>query len=266
MTMKTLFSKKNKKSNGTKKQDNLLILNQTSSFHVQEAYKATRTNTMFSLSGKGCKKIVVTSSLPEEGKSTTCSNLAITFAQTGSRVLIIDADMRRPTIHRKLDILNTNGLSNLLGGFCTLQEAILHTEHDNLDIITSGYLPPNPAELLASEAMNELLMLLELKYDYIIIDTPPVNVVTDATVLSHKVSGMVVVVRQERTHQKDLQEAIGKLEFAQAKILGFILHDVKENKRNYKKYGKDGKYGKYGKYSHYGYKSSTPPQENKVNV
>ena len=258
-----LLGKKNKK-NAVKKQDNLLVVTPESSFHVQEAYKATRTNIMFSLAGKGCKKIVVTSSFPEEGKTTTCANMAITFAQTGSRVLIIDADMRRPTLHRKLDVLNTNGLSNLLGRFCTLEEAILKTKFDNLDVITSGYLPPNPAELLASEAMTELLMILECKYDYIFIDTPPVDVVTDATVLSNRVSGTVVVVRQEVTHQKDIQETLSKLEFAQAKVLGFILHDVKESKRSYKKYSK---YGKYGKYSRYEYKTTPQPQaESTVNA
>lgn len=246
-----LLGKRNKNQRA-KKQDHLVTITPESSFHVQEAYKATRTNIMFSFTGKGCKKIVVTSSLPSEGKTTTCANMAITFAQTGSRVLVIDADMRRPTLHKKLDVLNNNGLSNLLGRFCTLEEAISKTKFENLDVITSGYLPPNPAELLASEAMTELLMILEHKYDYIFIDTPPVHVVTDATVLSNRVSGMIVVVRQEVTRHKDIQETLNKLELAQAKVLGFILHDVKTSKRSYKR---------YEKYSHYEYKRTTRLQD-----
>lgn len=254
--MKKLFSfgKKQQSRALTAQQERAMILSADTGFHVTEAYKAVRTNTMFSLPGKGCKKIAVTSSFMSEGKSTTCINLAITFAQTGARVLILDADMRKPTIHRKLDRVNDKGLAHLLGAFCTLEEAIIHTEHDNLDIITSGHIPPNPAELLASEAMTELLAELEKQYDYIFIDTPPVNVVTDAAVLAQSVSGMIVVVRQDTTHHKEVQNTLERLEFAQAKILGFILHGVKEEKHVY------GKYGKYG-YSHYGYKTSPYVQE-----
>ena len=228
------------------------ILNAETSFHVKEAYKAARTNTMFSLAGKGCKKIAITSSFPGEGKSTTCLNLAITFAQTGSKVLVIDGDMRKPTVHKKLDMINENGLSHLLGDFCKLEEAIIHTTYENLDVITSGHIPPNPAELLASESMSQLLGELEQRYDYIFIDTPPLNLVTDATVLSSIVSGTALVVRQGITHHKDIQDALGKLEFSHAKILGFILHEVKEGKGAYGKYGK---YSKYSRYSSYGYKS-----------
>ena len=247
--MKLLGRKKQKHT--TQKQDHLVVVTPDSSFHVQEAYKAARTNVMFSLVDPRCKKVVVTSSLPSEGKTTTCANMAITFAQTGLKVLAIDADMRRPTLHRKLDVLNTNGLSNLLGRFCTLEEAILTTQYENLDVITSGYLPPNPAELLASPAMTELLMLLEHKYDYIFIDTPPVHVVTDATVLSDRVSGTIVVVRHEVTRHKELQETLDKLALAQAKVLGFILHDVKTNKKGRKA---------YEKYNYYEHKSTSKPQ------
>lgn len=254
--MKSLFNAKKKKKGHamSKEQEKAMILHNDSSFHVKEAYKATRTNIMFSLAGKGCKKIVVTSSFPGEGKSTTCLNLAITFAQTGSRVLVLDADMRKPTIHRKLDVLNGRGLAHLLGDFCTVEDATIHTAYENLDVITSGHIPPNPAELLASEAMRELLATLEGSYDYIFIDTPPLNVVTDATVLSNVVSGTIVVVRQGITHHKDIQDALGKLEFAQAKVLGFVLHDVQERKAGY------GKYGKYSKYSGYAYRNTAYTQ------
>lgn len=251
--MKKLFNFKKKTESRalTAQQEKEMILSEQTGFHVQEAYKAVRTNTMFSLAGKGCKRIAITSAFMGEGKSTTCINLAITFAQTGSRVLLVDADMRKPTVHRKLDITNDKGLAHLLGNFCTMDEAIIHTAHANLDVITSGHIPPNPAELLASDTMGELLDELEGHYDYIFIDTPPVNIVTDATVLAQRVSGMIVVVRQERTHHKDVANALETLEFAKAKVLGFILHGVKEEKHTYGKYGK---YSKYG-YSRYGYKA-----------
>ena len=244
--MRTFFSRKKKSETAVSPEhEKELILNETASFHVKEAYKAARTNTMFSIAGKGGKKIVVTSSFPGEGKSTTCLNLAITFAQTGSKVLVMDADLRKPTVHRKLDVQNTTGLAHLLGHFNEIDEVIVPSKYENLDVITSGHIPPNPAELLASETMETILDKLGEKYDYIFIDTPPLNVVTDATVLSKAVSGTVLVVRQGVTHHRDMQDALGKLEFANAKVLGMILHGVKENQKGY--------YGKYGKYSRYGY-------------
>ncbi|MEG2090820.1 CpsD/CapB family tyrosine-protein kinase [Niameybacter sp.] len=254
--MKSFFNMKKKKHSTTvlPEQEREMILSDTASFHVKEAYKATRTNTMFSIPGEGCKKIVVASSFPGEGKSTTCLNLAITFAQTGSKVLVIDADLRKPTIHRKLDLANEKGLAHLLGHFCKVEEAIIPTQYENLEVITSGHIPPNPAELLASESMTQILDTLSAQYDYIFLDTPPLNVVTDATVLSTQVSGTVLVVRQGVTHHKDMQDAVSKLEFAQGKILGLILHGVKDKKAGY------GKYSKYSKYSQYGYKNSAYTQ------
>lgn len=255
MNKKETTKKRYKKTDTiAREKEREMIVTAESSFHVKEAYKAARTNTMFSLTGQGCKKIVITSSFPGEGKSTTCLNMAITFAQTGVKVLVLDADLRKPTVHYKLDVVNGTGLSHLISGFATLEEAIIPTSHANLDMITAGHIPPNPAELLASDSMGELLDKLEEKYDYIFIDTPPLNVVTDATVLSSRVSGTIVVVRQEVTHHKDLQEALGKLEFVGVKVLGIILHDMKAQKSG--KYGKYGKYSKYSKYSQYGYRNT----------
>lgn len=250
-TLKKSKARYKKESTINKEHEKDMILTDTSSFHVKEAYKAARTNAMFSLTGKGCKKIIITSSFPGEGKSTTCLNLAITFAQTGSKVLVIDADLRKPTVHRKLDISNNNGLSHVISGFCELHQDLIKTTHyKNLDVITAGHIPPNPAELLSSETMAQTLSQLEEQYDYIFLDTPPLNVVTDATVLSPIASGTIVVVRQDKTHHRDLQDALGKLEFVNAKVLGIILHDIKETKSGY------GKYTKYGKYSQYGYKNN----------
>lgn len=240
------YRKKKGETTISAEQEKNLILNESAGFHVKEAYKAARTNIMFSIAEKGCKKIAVTSSFSGEGKSTTCLNLAITFAQTGSKVIVIDADLRKPTIHRKLDVENTKGLAHLLGHFNEIEEVITPTIYENLDVITSGHIPPNPVELLASETMSGILDTLSEKYDYIFIDTPPLNVVTDATVLSKAVSGTVLVVRQGLTHHKDIQDALSKLEFANAKVLGIVLHGIKEKQRSY-----------YGKYSDYGYATDT---------
>ena len=258
--MKGFFSTKRKQKAKSDKTINEkeLILNGETSFHIQEAYKASRTNTMFSIPGKGCKKVVVTSSFPGEGKSTTCINLAITFAQTGSKVLVIDADLRKPTVHRKLEVNNQYGLAHLLGNFCKAEDTITPSKYENLDVILAGHLPPNPAELLASEAMKNILDTLSERYDYIFLDTPPLNIVTDATVLSSIVSGTIVVVRQGETHHKDVQDALSKLEFANAKILGLILHGVQGNN---KKYGKYGKYSKYSRYGEYTYGATSTAQE-----
>lgn len=222
-------------------QERQRIIREGTGFHVREAYKAARTNIMFALAGKGCKKISITSASSGEGKSTTCLNIAITFTQIGARVIVVDADLRKPTLHRKLGMANGNGLSHLISGLCTLQEAINATEYKGLDIITAGHLPPNPAELLGSQQMEQLFVELEKQYDYIFLDTPPLNIVTDATILSSKVDGTIVIVRQEVTQHKELQEALGKLKFAEAKVLGAILHDVKSEKnRRYSKYTKYG--------------------------
>ncbi len=239
------------------------LLSKQTPFDITEAYKATRTNIMFSIkSTDPCKALIVSSANPGEGKSTTCANLAIAFAQMGDRVVIIDADMRKPRTHKYFDLKNKKGLSNILGGFETLESCINHKEDIGLDIITAGNIPPNPAELLASGEMDALLETLSGRYDYVFIDTPPINVVTDASILSKKVSGVVLVVRHNITNKEAVERSIKTLEFAGAKVLGFILNSVERKeyegrytyrsyRRGYRRYGYK-KYGKYG-YSKYGY-------------
>ncbi|MGL4344876.1 MAG: CpsD/CapB family tyrosine-protein kinase [Cellulosilyticaceae bacterium] len=235
--------------------ENKSILNDTTPFNIKEAYKVARTNIMFSLPGEGCKRIVISSSYPGEGKTTTTINLAITFAQTGARVLVIDCDMRKPRISGVMDLGMSLGLSNVLGGFNPLEEVLVSAAYENLDVIGAGQIPPNPAELLASRTMQELLDYLSGQYDYIFLDTPPINMVTDTTVLTACTDGVVMVTRQNYTHHKDIQDALGKLELAGAKVLGSMLSGVKQPKGlGYKKYGK---YGKYNNYDYtYGYGES----------
>ena len=220
------------------------ILNEESKFNVIEAYKMARTNIMFSLSDKNeCKKIVITSANASEGKSTNSVNLAITFAQTGARVLLIDADLRQPKVHYYLKVTNKLGLSNFLGGMSKFSECLQTSKTYGFDFMTAGQIPPNPSELLVSEKMHLFLESLNKVYDYVIIDAPPLNIVTDASMLSTIVDGTVLVVRQKSTTHNNIKEAIEKLSAVGTKQCGFLVTFAEENG---KKYGNYGKYGKYG--------------------
>lgn len=223
------------------------ILTAKSDFYVREAYKTLRTNVMFALADQdGCKTFIVTSSLQSEGKSITALNLAISFAMAESRVILIDCDLRRPKLARLLGENAQLGLSNLLLKPELLRQAIVKTDVENLDVITSGDIPPNPSELLGSARMEALLDHLRADYDYIILDTPPVNMVTDAVVLAPKSDGVLFVVRANQSERGLVMRAVEQLQYAQAKMLGFVLDDVPATQGSYG-------YGKYKKYGHYGY-------------
>lgn len=205
------------------------IINADSPFGVLEAYKVARTNLMFTLAEeKGCKKILITSAGAGEGKSTSSVNLAITFAQTGARVLLVEADLRRPKLHRYLAIPNKIGVSECLGGFNQLDEVIQHVDKYNVDCIPGGSIPPNPSELLMSSSMKEMLDKLSENYDYIFIDSPPVNVVTDSAALTSLVSGVLLVVKQNHTTEDGVSFAISNLEFSGARILGYLFNGCQE--------------------------------------
>lgn len=243
-------------------------------FRVEEAYKSIRTNIMFSVMKKGCKTIVISSSSPSEGKTTTTINLAITFAQADQKVLLIDGDLRKPKIHHYFSVPNAPGLTNYLGSTVSASKVdridlfdVIHpTEFDNLSILCSGSIPPNPAELLGSELMADFLKEIANDFDYIIIDTPPLNVVSDAMPIIRESDGVVLIVRSNKTTHPDIQRAISSLEFIDAKILGFVVNfvgDAPTAKYSYgkrygygKKYGYGygyGSYGRYGSYGGYGY-------------
>lgn len=228
------------------------LLTDCTDFVTKEAYKAARTNIRFSLSGsKGGKKIIVTSASPGEGKTTTCLNIAIAFAQTDAKVLVIDADLRKPRIYRHLSIERENGLSDLLCGLIETKDAIKHCERHNLDCITSGQIPPNPAELLSSQEMEALFEELSAQYDYIFVDTPPVTVVTEAAAMAKCANGVIVVVRQNSTIHESIERALTNLKMADAKILGYILNGVDYSAYGYKTYNH--KYKQYGYRYGYGY-------------
>ncbi len=246
--VKKLSSKDNRTSKSNVEENSKRILSKESSFDIHESYKELRTNIIFSLPGSGCKVISVTSGIASEGKSTTCFNVAITFAETGAKVIVVDCDLRRPNVANLLQIKKDKGLSNVLINDCKLEDAIISTDYKNLDTLIAGNIPPNPAELLSSAPMKELMDTLKNKYDYIFLDTPPVNVVTDASLLTTLVDGYIIVVKQYRAEKSALVETVRKLNFVDAKILGFILNGVRYTKIGYGKYG----YGKYG-YGKYGY-------------
>ncbi len=251
------FSRDKKKPAQEKKDVRRNIITANTHFSVTEAYKAARTNIMFTTaSEKGCKKIIITSSVAKEGKSTTSTNLAITFAQTGARTLIIEADLRRPKLHQYLNLPNETGMAEYLGGFIEdPHEIIQHVDTYNLDCITGGHIPPNPSELLISSAMEKMLEIFAEEYDYIFIDSPPVNVVTDPVSVAKLMTGAVIVVRQNYTTSESLRQAIAALEFGKIKILGYILNnsaDMRDYAYNRYKY----KYGyRYGG-KQYSYRSS----------
>ncbi len=246
------------------------ILDENTDFLVREAYNATRTNIIYSIgSERGCKKIMITSASPHEGKTTTSLNVAIAFAQTEARVLIIDADLRKPRINRYLGLTRENGLSDLLCGLIDTEQAIKHSDKYKMDCITSGHIPPNPTELLTSSEMGNLLEKLSEKYDYIFIDTPPVTVVTEAAAMARYVSGVVFVVRQNSTISESLNRARTSIQMANAKILGYILNDVSTASYSY------GGYGRYGSSKHsysyrygygYGYGDKEKEENNKREV
>ncbi len=207
---------------------------------LSEALKAARTNLMYSLSDiEGGKCVLFTSAQPAEGKTTTCINIATALAQTEARVLLVDADMRRPRIHCYLKIKNAKGLANFLGGFAELDDIIQHLENANIDCITAGKLPPNPSELLSSKKMQVLIASVKENYDYIIFDSPPVNAVADTITLSRSVENAIFVCKCGQTIALELKKAISALQFTKAKILGFITISAfnrKQKKKYYTKY------------------------------
>ncbi|MBQ8164250.1 MAG: CpsD/CapB family tyrosine-protein kinase [Clostridia bacterium] len=230
------------------------LLTEETPSQINEAYKNVRTNLQYALHPINGKVMLVSSALPGEGKSTTSSNLAVTFAQN-SKVLLIDADMRKPVMHKIFGLENSHGLSLFLGGFEPLAKAIHRDVVPGLDVMTAGTIPPNPSELLGSKNMTVFLNKVQEHYDYIIIDTPPINVVTDAVVLSKKVSGVVLVARQNSTTIKFLRQTVETLKTVRVRVLGVVLTGVKEKYKPFSRYS-DGygySYSRKSSYKYYDY-------------
>lgn len=246
---------KKKNKNRVANQSDIIIGNKQS-FLFTEAYKSLRTNVLFSLPKEGCKKFIVTSALAGEGKSTVSTHLAAALAEMGVSVLVIDCDLRRGKTHRLFGVKRSPGLANVLAGFADINSAVQKTSVENLFVLPAGVVPPNPAELLASNRMQELVDEFAKSFDYILLDTSPINVVSDALPLVKMVDGVVVVVRQNYTDKSALERCISALEFAEAKVLGVVLNEIES-----KKAAKDRRYGYYtGGY--YSYISSNKKENN----
>lgn len=203
-------------------------------FSTAEAFNLLRTNLSFAFPGKTNGKLVgITSAAPSEGKSYNAVNLAYSLAKDGQKVLLIDADLRKPTVAEKLGLKLAPGLSNRLitENDSFINEGVLH---ENLSVLTAGDVPPNPSELIGSEKMENLLKSYAETYDYVIVDLPPVMEVPDPLILSNKLDGIVITVMHERSFCSEVKETVRKLQFANARILGFIYNgysDVAKRKR-----------------------------------
>lgn len=231
------------------------MLGKNMSFAASEAYKTLRTNLMFSFSGEEeCRVVGLTSSFRGEGKSVTSLNLAYTLAEQKKKVLLIEGDMRLPTLARRLGFSASPGLSNLLVGLNTVTDAIQQFtvpmedgEQITLDVVVSGDIPPNPSELLGSSRMQSLLKMLRSRYEYVLIDLPPVMAVTDATVTSKIVDGMIIIVRNNHAVRDALAETIRQLKLVNCNILGFVFNSAGDPSSGYysgRYYRKRGYYGK----------------------
>jgi len=225
-----------KQDKGAHKNSRRQLLNKSSNFAVQESYKTLRTNIRFLLRDHKCKRISITSGRAGEGKSITLMNLAISLSEDGQKVLLIDADMRRPALSRLLMEKANPGLSEVLGGIVYSHEAIRKDVYPNLDILFSGDMPPNPSELLGSDAMQELIDKMSEVYDYILVDTPPVGVVSDASIVTHLLDGVLLLVRQGWARKETVKRALEHLEMTGIKPLGYVLNGVTMNEKNFDHY------------------------------
>lgn len=197
-----------------------------------EAYRTLRTNIQFSTFDKKTQVIVITSSGPGEGKSTVAANLAVVMAQSGSKTLLMDCDQRKPRVHKIFNLSNQKGLSNFLAGDANFEDSFHKTKIEDLDIMTAGVRPPNPSELLGSKKMGEFINSLREKYDFIILDTPPVLMVTDAQLLSRCSDGSLLVVSSGEAQREGAMKAKDLLEQVNTKILGVVLNKVQESSRS----------------------------------
>ncbi len=223
-----------------------LVTLQSPKSMASEAYRGIRTGILFSSAETEPRVVLISSAGPQEGKSITATNLAITMAQSGSKVMLLDCDMRRPDIHKIFQLSREKGMSNILVGGCNVKEAVAHTRVPNLDTIICGPIPPNPSELLGSTRMTKLLDILRKHYARIVIDSPPISAVTDAVVLAKSVDGVVLVVRAGETPREIIQNGLGQLQAVNAHILGAVLNGVGTGRdgyyyQYYYYYGEDGK-------------------------
>ncbi|MEB6053361.1 CpsD/CapB family tyrosine-protein kinase [Enterococcus gallinarum] len=222
---------KQQERKGTKTHAVSLITLVDPSSPISEQYRTIRTNIQFASSAdRQIKTMVITSSGPGEGKSTTSANLAVVFAKSGQRVLLVDADMRKPTVYKTFNLQNNTGLSTVLSTSTTVVEASQKTIIDNLSVMTSGPKPPNPSELLGSTRMNQVIEEAKNLYDVVIFDMPPVVAVTDAQIMASKADGTILVVRENVSRKESLTKAKELLNMVQARMLGVVYNGAENSK------------------------------------
>jgi protein-tyrosine kinase len=207
-----------------KKEEKGLITFRCPDSTISEQYRAIRTNIHFLSMDQKDKVFVITSPSFGEGKSTITTNLAISIVQQGKRVLVVDAHLQKPTIHSTFNIKNNNGLTNLLMGKTTLEEAITKTQIEGLEVVTSGAISSHSAELLGLQAVEEFIVKARRNYDFVLFDSPPVLEITDARILAHKCDGVILVLCKSKTKSQMAAEAKRQLDLASAKIKGVILN------------------------------------------
>lgn len=212
-----------------------LIANIDPKSPISEQYRTIRTNIQYSSIDEELKTLMVTSSGPAEGKSTTAANLAVVFAQLGKKVLLVDSDLRKPTVHRAFGVNNLFGFTTVLTKQATLGSTVLETEEKDLYILTSGPVPPNPAELISSKSMEQFIEEAKEQFDYVIFDTPPLLAVADPQILANKVDGSIFVVYSGKTDIDQAKKAKELLMNAQSKLIGVVLNhkEVKNNEYYY---------------------------------
>ncbi|MEI5891492.1 tyrosine protein kinase [Bacillus cereus] len=210
-----------------------LITHQEPKSRITEQYRNIRTNIEFTSVDSRIRSIMVTSANPGEGKTTTVANLAVVFGQQGKKVLVIGADLRKPSIQDLFAAHASNGLTNVLSGQTNVMQCIQKTDIENVYVMASGPIPPNPAELLGNRVMDEVLLEAYNMFDIVLIDTPPVLAVTDAQILANKCDGIILVVRSEKTEKDKIVKTKQILDKASGKILGVVLNDKQEEQEQY---------------------------------
>lgn len=245
-----MASKKEKKTGLFSLRDNQKTLHKNLEFTATEQYKLLRTNLSFTLpQEEGCKIIGVTSSMRGEGKSTTAINLSYVLAESGKKVLLVDGDLRIPSVAKKMRIDSSPGLTDLLRGEKKIDLMTLRTPHlSTWYILPSGELPPNPSELLGSKRMETTLKVLSEHFDFIVVDLPPVNIVSDALAISKYITGMIVVIREDYVEKKELETCFRQLKLSSVNVLGCVMNETKSGKGYYGKYRYKRYYKTYGGY------------------